>query len=197
MTWQFSPEDTEMDLLLGYIAQQRYAMKLTAYGLTDEQARQAASVSTLTIGGLIKHTIAVERGWMKTVLQHPRPSSTESAMAQHQENFTFKPEDTLEGLFAEQERVGAETERIAREIGDLDYSVPVPKGVPWFPQDLDAWTLRWVLLHLIEEIARHAGHADIVRESVDGATTFPLMAAAEGWPATEWLKPWEPASSSR
>jgi len=48
-----------------------------------------------------------------------------------------------------------------------------------------------VLLHLITETARHAGHADIVREMVDGATAFPLMAAVEGWPATDWMQPWE------
>ena len=69
----------------------------------------------------------------------------------------------------------------------LDQPVPVPKGVPWFPDDVDAWSVRWVLLHLVEEIARHAGHADIIRESIDGATMFELMAAAEGWPATDWL----------
>ena len=50
--------------------------------------------------------------------------------------------------------------------------------------------MRWVVLHLIEEIGRHAGHADIVRESIDGATMYELMAAVEGWPATEWLQPW-------
>jgi hypothetical protein len=66
----------------------------------------------------------------------------------------------------------------------------VPKGVPWFPSDVEAWSVRWVLLHLIEEVGRHAGHADIIRESVDGATAMPLMAAAEGWPATPWLQPW-------
>jgi uncharacterized damage-inducible protein DinB len=181
-----------MDLLLGYVAQQRYGMKLTAYGLTDEQARQAPTVSTLSVGGLLKHTIAMERGWMETVLRKPQKPFEES-VGDYQNDFTFKPEDTLEALLAEQEKVGAQTERIAREIGDLEYPVPVPKGVPWYPPDLDAWTLRWVLLHLVEELARHAGHADLVRESVDGATTFPLMAAAEGWPASEWLQPWEPA----
>jgi hypothetical protein len=62
--------------------------------------------------------------------------------------------------------------------------------VPWFPDGVEAWSVRWVLLHLIEETARHAGHADIVRESIDGATAFPVMAAAEGWPATPWLQPW-------
>ena len=77
-------------------------------------------------------------------------------------------------------------------ITDLGQAVPVPKGVPWYPDDIDAWSVRWVLLHLIEEIARHAGHADIVRESIDGATMYALMAAAEGWPATDWLTPWQP-----
>ena len=64
--------------------------------------------------------------------------------------------------------------------------------MPWFPDDIDAWTVRWVVLHLITETARHAGHADIVRETIDGASAFPLMAAAEGWPATPWMQPWAP-----
>jgi hypothetical protein len=69
----------------------------------------------------------------------------------------------------------------------------VPKGVPWYPTDVGAWSIRWVLLHLIEETARHAGHADIIREHVDGATAFPLMAADEKWPESPWMKPWKPA----
>jgi hypothetical protein len=59
--------------------------------------------------------------------------------------------------------------------------------VPWFPKGVAAWSVRWVLLHLIEETARHAGHADLLREAVDGATAYPLLAAAESWPATPWL----------
>jgi hypothetical protein len=50
--------------------------------------------------------------------------------------------------------------------------------VPWYPHDLDAWSVRWVLMHLVAETARHAGHADIVREAVDGGTSFPIIAAA-------------------
>ncbi len=86
----------------------------------------------------------------------------------------------------------ADTEAVIGAIDDLGRDVPVPKGVPWYPDDIDTWSVRWVLLHLVEEIARHAGHADIVREAVDGATFHPLMAAAEGWPASPWLQPWEP-----
>ena len=88
--------------------------------------------------------------------------------------------------------VAAETERVIAGLG-LDDPVPVPQGVPWFPDDVDAWSVRWVLLHVIQETARHTGHADIVREAVDGATAFPLMAAAEGWPATPWMTPWTPS----
>ena len=91
--------------------------------------------------------------------------------------------------------VARETEAVIGKIADLGQAVPVPPGVPWFPDDVEAWTVRWVLLHLITETARHAGHADIVREAVDGATAFPLMAAAEGWPATEWLQPWSPSEA--
>ena len=52
------------------------------------------------------------------------------------------------------------------------------------------YNVRWILCHMLEETARHAGHADIVREAIDGATMYELMAGAEGWPETEWLKPW-------
>ena len=81
------------------------------------------------------------------------------------------------------------------EISDLGQPVPVPRGVPRYPDDFEAWSVRWVLSHLISETARHArhaGHADIIREGVDNTTAFPLMAAAEGRPATPWMQPWEP-----
>jgi len=89
----------------------------------------------------------------------------------------------------------AATDEVVAGIADLGRAVPVPQGVPWFPADVESWSVRWVLLHLIEETARHAGHADMVREAIDGATAFPLLAAVEGWPATPWIQPWEPAAS--
>jgi uncharacterized damage-inducible protein DinB len=184
----------EHDLLLGYLAQQRLVMRLTAYGLTDEQARiPAAGPSPLTVGGLIKHVAYVEQGWIDIVLQRERPSSGQE---EYVENFTFGPDEALADVFAFQDAVAAETETAVRGIADLGQAVPVPQGVPWYPDDLDAWSVRWVLMHLVAETARHAGHADIVREAVDGATAFPLMAAAEGWPSTPWLQPWEPSVTS-
>jgi uncharacterized damage-inducible protein DinB len=180
----------EHDLFLGYVAQQREVLRLTAYGLTDDQARQAAAPpSPLTVGGLIKHVTFVEGTWLDMIRERPRAEGAEDEYA---DNFAMRDDETLADVLAASVARGEETEAVVRAIPDLGQRVPVPPGVPWFPQDLDAWSVRWVLMHLMAEIARHAGHADIIREAVDGATAFPLMAAAEGWPSTPWLRPWTP-----
>jgi uncharacterized damage-inducible protein DinB len=180
----------EREQLLAYLAQQRAVLKLTAHGLADDEARRpAAPPSPLTVGGLIKHVMTVERSWISDVLGEASTGDPDAYL----ENFRMGDDQRLEQLFAEYDDVARRTEDVVRSK-DLDDPVPVPKGVPWFPPELEAWTVRWVLLHLMTETARHAGHADIVREAIDGATAFPLMAAAEGWPATEWLQPWQPAA---
>jgi hypothetical protein len=122
---------------------------------------------------------------MGTVLQRPRNASPDDYV----DNFRMRADETLDDVLGRYADVANETNSVLSQF-ELDDPVPVPKGVPWFPDDVDAWSIRWVLLHLIQETARHAGHADMVREAIDGATAFPLMAAAEGWPATEWLQPW-------
>lgn len=181
------PVANEREGLLAYLAQQRYGLRLAAYGLTDEQARAIPTRSALSIGGLIKHVATTERGWIDLVLQRDRASSEDDYMA----NFRMEPDETLASILELYDEVAKETDQAIAGIPDLGQAVPIPKGVPWFPSDVDAWSVRWVLLHLIEETARHAGHADIIREHIDGATAFPLMAAAEGWPATPWLQPWK------
>jgi hypothetical protein len=123
-----------------------------------------------------------------------RPAGATDQNGDYEAGFRLAPDQTLASALARLDAVAEETERVIGGISDLDQPVPVPKGVPWFPQDLEAWTVRWVLLHLVEELARHAGHADILREMIDGATMYELMAAAEGWPATDWLTPWSAAS---
>ena len=189
MPGQARPVTDERDGLLTFLEQMRLVLKVSAYGLTDDQAREAAATpSPLTVGGLIKHSAAVERSWA-AMIQERRLEQDHAA------TFRVEPNETLAAVIADYDAAAAETDAIVAGIADLDQPVPVPKGVPWFPPDLDAWSVRWVLLHLIQETARHAGHADIVRESIDGATAFPLMAAEEGWPETPWMKPWQPASS--
>ncbi len=174
--------------LLAYVEQQRDALRIAAHGLTDEQARAVPGPGTLSVGGLIKHVAFVERGWTDLIAERPSSGSPEA----YEEHFRLGETETLADALALLDAVRADTEAVVATVDDLSRPVPVPQGVPWYPDDLDAWTVRWILLHLVEEHARHAGHADIVREGVDGATFHPLMAAAEGWPASPWLQPWEP-----
>jgi len=183
--------EDERDALLSYLRQMRLVMRLTAYGLTDEQARATPTVSPLSVGGLIKHVATVEQSWIDMV-QQKQGAGTD---VDYETNFRLGADETLGSVLTRYDEVAAETERVIAGV-DLDDPVPVPKDVPWFPDDIDAWSVRWVLLHVIQETARHTGHADIVRESVDGATAFPLMAAAEGWPRTPWMMPWEAPSGA-
>ncbi|GAB2972559.1 DinB family protein [Amycolatopsis acidiphila] len=192
MSGNVRPVRDERDGLLAFLAQQRHILRVAAHGLTDEQARLVPSRSALSIGGLLKHVAKTECGWMDTVLQRKPAGTVEERASAYLEDFRFTEQDTLSEVIAEYEQVGRETEEIISGIPDLGAPVPVPKGVPWFPSDVDAWSVRWVLLHLIQETARHAGHADIIREHIDGATAFPLMAAAEGWPESPWIRPWQP-----
>jgi uncharacterized damage-inducible protein DinB len=173
------PVADERDGLLAYLAQQRDGLRFAVHGLTDEQAAATPSVSALSLGGLIKHVTFVERHWMvDIVMQRPPPE----AQAQRYESaFRQEAGETLASVLDDYAAAAAETEAIVAAISDLGQPVPVPKGVPWFPQDVEAWSVRWVLLHLIQETARHAGHADIIRESLDGKTMYELMAASEGW----------------
>jgi uncharacterized damage-inducible protein DinB len=187
------PVTDEREGLLAYLAQQRDAVRLAAYGLTDEQARETPTASTLSIGGLLKHVATTERGWLETIQGRHRRFD-EAAAARYEANFRLGPDETLAEVLDLYDRVAVDTERIVAEIPDLGRPVPVPDA-PWNPPDVEAWSVRWVLLHLIEETARHAGHADLVREALDGATAIPLMAAAEGWPASPWVQPWQPAAA--
>ncbi len=183
--------DDETEQLLAFLAQQRGVLRLATYGLTDEQVRAGPTTSDLTLGGLLQHAAKVEDHWVGIVLG--RPSSPDPD--DYDQGFSLTGETTLSELLSRYESVAAETERVVRSL-PIDHAVPVPPGVPWFPADLEAWNLRWVLLHLIEETARHAGHADILRESIDGATWFPLMSAAEQWDMRPWIEPWQPPKGS-
>ena len=191
MPGQAPPLTDERALLLAYLAQQRDGLRYAAYGLTDEQIRLAPTAGPLCIGALLKHAATGEAAWIDTILQRDRGPAGDRQAA-YTDNFRVADGETLAEILARYDEVARETEEVINGVADLSQAVPVPKGVPWFPDDVDAWSVRWVLLHLIEEIARHAGHADIIRESIDGATMYPLMAAAEHWPATEWLTPWQP-----
>jgi uncharacterized damage-inducible protein DinB len=194
MAGMVHPVADEREGLLAYLAQQRYLLRLTAYGLTDEQARATPLATPLSVGGLIKHVAFTERGWVDNMIQRDRGQTFEEQQREYEEGFRLSEGETLNDVLAFYDEVAAETAEVVAGL-ELDHPVPVPEA-PWNPADVEAWSVRWVLLHVIEETARHVGHADIIRECVDGATAFPLLAAAEGWPSTAWLQPWTPPVSS-
>ena len=189
------PAKDERQTLIEFLRFNQNAFFAVAFGLTDEQARSKPSVSALSIGGLIKHTTSVQHSWMARVTAAPgspprddRPFAEQAA--EYGDQYVMRDDETLAQLLDKLHAQNEDTLRIFGEA-DLDTQVPVPHDVPWFPQDLDFWNVRWVALHLIEELTRHAGHGDIIRESIDGATMYELMAGLEGWPETDWIKPWK------
>jgi hypothetical protein len=194
-----APVADERSAIRAFLAQQNAGIRNAAFGLSDEQAHATPSASAISIANLVKHVTACEQGWMRRVQAAPEAAESdqrpiEEQMADHGRDWDAT-DQPIEDLRANFDRVATATEAAIPGL-DLDTPVPVPQGAPWFPKDIDAWSVRWVLFHLIEEVARHAGHADIVRESLDGATMYELMAAAEGWPETPWLKPWRPKDTA-
>lgn len=188
----------ENDMLTGYVEQQLLAVRGAAYGLTDEQLWMTPTASALSVGALVKHVARCTQGWLDRIEAAPKaPSrgSDDEAAEEYGADFRRADADTGESLRAE---LSAALDRAQRllPIVDLGAAVPVPSGAPWWPADLDAWDVRWAVLHLIEEVAHHAGHADIIRESLDGATMYELLAADQGWPESQWLRHWRPAASS-
>ena len=182
------PVDDERDALLSYLAQQRDAIRLAAYGLTEAQASTAPTRSSLTIAGIVVHLIAVEDYWVDRALGGRQLEP----VGRIPDGSSVPDGDTLEGLLARYADRAAATESVVSMIADLGELVPVPDEMRGQARNADAWSARWILLHLIEETARHAGHADLVREHLDGARARSLMAAAEGWPEDGRIRPWRP-----
>ncbi|MGC4804263.1 DinB family protein [Micromonospora sp. DT233] len=130
-------------------------------GLSDAAARRRLVPSATTLAGLVKHLTLVERNWFPRLLA-PRPDdvyeTTEEAAAA---SFALDDADTVQSLLADYEQACALSRDLAARF-DLDHVVP--------HEQLGEVSLRWILTHLIEETARHAGHADILRELTDGST---------------------------
>lgn len=198
MPGQPAPAGDERQTLVNFLAFQQDAFAAVAHGLTDEQARSTPSVSAQSVGGLIKHVTTVQAGWVERAVaapDFPPPDTRPMAeiMAEYADQHVMRDDEKLGDLLAALREQNAKTLQAFAEL-DLDALVPIPHDVPWFPTDIDHWNVRWVGMHLIEELSRHAGHADIIRESIDRATMYELLAAEEEWPETEYIKRWRPAA---
>jgi uncharacterized damage-inducible protein DinB len=164
------PAAIERADLLDLLTKHRFFLRTTVSGLDDAAATTRTTVSELTLGGLVKHVSFVERGWVDFLLQGPSAMElTEETYAAHADSFRLLPGETLEAALATYAEVAARTDAVLAEV-DLNSSHPLPEA-PWFAPGT-RWTARRVLTHIVAETAQHAGHADIIRESLDGAKTM-------------------------
>lgn len=165
--------------LLQTLATHRFFLRNTARDLTDEQAGQSPTASSLCIGGLIKHVADGESHWVSFILEGASAMVSggkdwadwdEADYAKYHDKFAMQPGETLEQVLRDYEQVARRTEEIIASLPDLDISQPLPKA-PWFEPGA-SWSARRALLHIIAETAQHAGHADIIRETIDGAKSM-------------------------
>ena len=156
------------------LARHRDFLRYTARGLTDEQAAERTTVSELCLGGLIKHVTIVERQWIRFILDGPSAMASawaaDSGTSGWLDSFRMLPGETLAALLGEYDQVARRTDDLVMTLPDLDSSHPLPEA-PWYERGA-RWSARRVLLHVIAETAQHAGHADIIRESLDGAKSM-------------------------
>lgn len=164
--------DGERADLLETLAKHRGFLRYTVRGITDEQARQRTTASALCLGGILKHVAQVEERWTSFIEQGPSAmgSMDASAMQAHAASFTMGPDESLAGVLERYQQVAERTDALVMSVASLDASQPLPDA-PWFPKGAH-WSARRVVLHLLAETAQHAGHADIIREAIDGARTM-------------------------
>ncbi|WP_336033431.1 DinB family protein [Geodermatophilus sp. FMUSA9-8] len=176
----------ERDLLLRMLENQRTGLRNALLGLTEEQARARPSASELSLSALVKHVTQGERVNVAGRIGG-RPHAVETdPQAGWMAGFTVAADETVEVLLRRWAEVARETEEVVRAEPDLDRVVPLADDVArWMPAGT-VFTVRWMLLHQIEEQARHAGHADVIRESIDGKGAWQLEAEAQGIAAPGW-----------
>ncbi|WP_433554934.1 DinB family protein [Pseudonocardia xinjiangensis] len=177
--------DAERIDLLDALATARSALTTTIRGLGDEQLGERPTASALCLGGLVKHVASIEEGWLRFVVDGPSalrydlPDGVTWAdlaagtarevprwAIDHQNEFRMLPGETSAGILARYQQVAARTTEIVAAVPDLSATHPLPEA-PWNEPGA-VRSVRRVLMHVIAETAQHAGHADILREALDG-----------------------------
>jgi Protein of unknown function (DUF664) len=157
----FAPA-SERAALTGFLDKQRDILVRKIEGVTDEDARLAPTASALSLLGIIKHCALWDRRWFQVIFAgRSVPGDWPEVRSKIRADFEVGADDTVQqwlGFYADQV---AESRRIVAG-SELDARCALP--------GMADRNLRWVLMHHIEEVARHAGHADIIRETIDGST---------------------------
>lgn len=182
----------ERDVLIEALARHRGFLLYTAAGLTEEQARTRSTASELTIASLLKHVADTEEQWMDFGVGGAEAFAASgvyeagvdwdavdaeaavndgdwSGSEWEDDRFTLAEGTTLAMLRQRVDEVAQKTESVLR-TADLELSHRLPDA-PWFESGAE-WSLRRVALHVLAEISQHAGHADIIREAIDGQRTM-------------------------
>ena len=165
----------ERAVLKAFALQQFDQIRSTVHGLSDEQMHLAASASVFSPALMLQHITEVADSWGAALAAAPaRPDRDDPSGG----TFDVPAGTTRADLLADFDAAVTRFGQILEEV-DLDTDVPVPPA-PWYPPELTSWQARWVVQHMITEVARHAGHADIVRESIDGKGSYELNARVDG-----------------
>jgi uncharacterized damage-inducible protein DinB len=154
----------ERATLIGFLDYQRATLALKCADLSPAQlARRAAPPSALSLLGLVRHMAEVERGWFDEIAGHTRPDvySTPENRTLDFDGAVADPE-VVERAFRDWRTAIAESDVV---LSGTDLAATYLQ-----PRNGEPMSVRWVLVHMIEEYARHNGHADLLREAVDGVT---------------------------
>lgn len=161
----------EREDLLETLATHRGFLRYTVRDLTPEQLARRTTVSELCLGGIIKHVAAVERQWTTFIVEGaPEGIFDEATIKEYRRQFQVEEGDTAESLLADYDAAAGETDDLIRTLPDLGASRPLPPA-PWFAPGAQ-WSARRAILHVLAELSQHAGHADIIREALDGQKTM-------------------------
>jgi uncharacterized damage-inducible protein DinB len=167
-------EGAEAATLHGFLDYQRATFQWKCHGLSDEQLRVALPPSPITLGGLLKHLACVEDSWFTEVVAgQPLPEPWASVDFEADPDWTWHSAaadsgDALRTLWAE--RVDRSRGIIKAQFSEAEDTALSRTHPVLYWGDHEHVSLRWVLAHMIEEYARHNGHADLIRESIDGQT---------------------------
>jgi hypothetical protein len=171
MTMRPGSDQPEREDLLSSLDRHRAFLRQTVDGITDVQAAQRSTVSALCLGGLVKHVARMETRWTNFIVEgQTAMAMDEASYAEHAASFEMQPGETLAELLANYDAVAGRTDELVLGLPSLDVSQPLPEA-PWFEPGA-SWSARRVLLHVLAETSQHAGHADIIREALDGAKTM-------------------------
>lgn len=153
----------EREMLEGFLNYYRETLIWKLEGLDREQATRRLVPSETTLLGMVKHLASVERGWFRIGMDGEEIDHLYYTDEDPNGDFRIEPDETIESVVAVYREECAAADRAAAKYGLDDLARRVVPG-------RHRRSLRWIYLHMIEETARHCGHADILREQIDGAT---------------------------